>query len=428
LTHSADLRFCVECICAPAISLILYERCLGSAIPVRRSTYTIVCLLLLDSTKEYLDCCRMESTKKATPNPNLLVLGLPATMSEAALEALFARAGPVKSAKHMIDVATGRSRGFGFVLFERTEDAVRAKTMLEGVSVHGDGVGTTSHPMHIEFAYHDAFNVVAPNERVFVRNIPREARHADVLEFFSSFGEVEACRLRQEGRAHGQDPQHQMAVVRFKDLDGARRAVQEAGGQSMLPGKAHQLFVKYAETPDVRKERRNRQKALDHSTPPDLSPRPSEATPSVIETPTHGATLQVLGHAQPAHFMQQLYSASTPAVFPHQPPVLTLGPTAVGGLPGGMFGQLRVLGPVQHVAIPATHGTHSSQVLFVPHHGHSHVSHGGGGQFHVVGDSAPMLHTSAPQFVCLQQPAGGAPSFVPSPFRPDPRFLPQQDM
>jgi len=54
--------------------------------------------------------------------------------SEDDLKDLFSKAGEVLSAKMIIDAATGRSRGFGFVEMGSDEDAQKAISMLNGTS------------------------------------------------------------------------------------------------------------------------------------------------------------------------------------------------------------------------------------------------------------------------------------------------------
>ncbi len=61
-------------------------------------------------------------------NSKIYVGNLPYSANEAELEEVFGQYGPVAEVKVIIDRATGRSKGFGFVTFE--EDAA-AKSALE---------------------------------------------------------------------------------------------------------------------------------------------------------------------------------------------------------------------------------------------------------------------------------------------------------
>jgi RNA recognition motif-containing protein len=67
----------------------------------------------------------------------LYVGNLPEGMTEEELKNLFAEAGPVTSAKIVIDRFTGQPRGFGFVEMETKADGQRAISMLNGKNVNG---------------------------------------------------------------------------------------------------------------------------------------------------------------------------------------------------------------------------------------------------------------------------------------------------
>jgi len=65
----------------------------------------------------------------------LYVGNLPYQITEDGLKDVFAAIGEVTSSKIVMDAATGRSRGFGFVEMANNEDADKAITTLNGTSV-----------------------------------------------------------------------------------------------------------------------------------------------------------------------------------------------------------------------------------------------------------------------------------------------------
>lgn len=67
----------------------------------------------------------------------LYVGNLPFSVSEADLEELFSRSGPVVSASIVTDRDTGRSRGFAFVEMESQESADAAIQSLNGADLGG---------------------------------------------------------------------------------------------------------------------------------------------------------------------------------------------------------------------------------------------------------------------------------------------------
>ncbi len=67
----------------------------------------------------------------------LYVGNLPYSTDDAILQNFFEGAGPVASARVIIDRATGRSKGFGFVEMNTDEDAQKAVSQLDGKEIDG---------------------------------------------------------------------------------------------------------------------------------------------------------------------------------------------------------------------------------------------------------------------------------------------------
>lgn len=68
---------------------------------------------------------------------NIYVGNLSYDVNDRELERAFAAFGTIKSVKIVSDMATGRSRGFGFVEFESREDGERAIAELNGKELGG---------------------------------------------------------------------------------------------------------------------------------------------------------------------------------------------------------------------------------------------------------------------------------------------------
>lgn len=67
----------------------------------------------------------------------LYVGNLPYTTTEDDLRSLFAQAGTVKSVTLITDRDSGRSKGFGFVEMETSEEAEQAISMFHGSQLNG---------------------------------------------------------------------------------------------------------------------------------------------------------------------------------------------------------------------------------------------------------------------------------------------------
>ncbi len=70
----------------------------------------------------------------------LYVGNLPFSLEDADLNRLFAQAGTVVSARVVLDPATGRKRGFGFVEMSSEDEAQTAANTLNGSDVDGRAI------------------------------------------------------------------------------------------------------------------------------------------------------------------------------------------------------------------------------------------------------------------------------------------------
>ena len=78
----------------------------------------------------------------------LFVGGVPFSCTNEALKAHFEQAGTVESASIIMDRATGRSKGFGFVEMATEEEAQKAISMLNGSDMDGRAINISeARPM-----------------------------------------------------------------------------------------------------------------------------------------------------------------------------------------------------------------------------------------------------------------------------------------
>jgi RNA recognition motif-containing protein len=80
-----------------------------------------------------------------TSTTKLFVGGLAWTTTESGLRDAFAKFGVLRQVAVMTDRETQRSRGFGFVEFDKPDDCQRARDAMNGASVDG-------RPLRVEFA------------------------------------------------------------------------------------------------------------------------------------------------------------------------------------------------------------------------------------------------------------------------------------
>uniref|UniRef100_A0A7S1PXE9 RRM domain-containing protein n=1 Tax=Neobodo designis TaxID=312471 RepID=A0A7S1PXE9_NEODS len=141
---------------------------------------------------------------------NLFVQGLHPTVTDAVLGQWFAPFGAVRSSKVMLNVRTGVSRGFGFVLFEdedvgrRACDAMQGKVMLTPASalpkknpddVDSSKNGEDEEPpaestLQIEPSQHDGDRAAAESNVMYLRNIPADVPEREAVRLCAAHGKL----------------------------------------------------------------------------------------------------------------------------------------------------------------------------------------------------------------------------------------------
>ncbi|KPA79237.1 hypothetical protein ABB37_05718 [Leptomonas pyrrhocoris] len=138
-------------------------------------------------------------TSDSEVRSNLFVCGLPMTVTDKDLLDVFGKYGPIESAKVMLDIHTGRSRGIAFVKFTDVEHAENAIDTLNGMPMNG-------HPITVRVANsRAAFLPGNPTNKTFVRNVPLAVSRSTLMEYFSKFGEVTDLSIKSDtaqGRHH----------------------------------------------------------------------------------------------------------------------------------------------------------------------------------------------------------------------------------
>ena len=213
-----------------------------------------------------------EEPEKEEGNRNVLVAGLGGSVDDAGLLALFEGFGPIESALVMLDVGTGRSRGFGFVMFERHEDAATACEVMHLKRV-GDLRLRVMPSLHRKS--------VAGSETVFVRNLPRVVDETAVYALMGQYGSVRAVNLVEDHRGKpkaegesttvptgGEMNEYWVATITFASTAEAKASISALHGKKGECTWALQggmitlslslpLLVKFAEGREERKSRQH---------------------------------------------------------------------------------------------------------------------------------------------------------------------------
>ncbi|MCO5547128.1 hypothetical protein L7F22_000570 [Adiantum nelumboides] len=259
---------------------------------------------------------------------NIYVKNLSDTTTDEDLKNTFGVHGTISSAVVMRD-ADGKSKCFGFVNFDRAEDAAKAVEALNGATFNEKEwyVGRAQKKSEREAELKAKFEQErkARIERyhgvnLYLKNLDDSIDDEKLREFFSEFGTITSCKVMR-------DPQGQSkgsGFVAFSSSEEATRAVAEMNGK-MVGSKP--LYVAPAQTKEERRARLQVQFAHLHSpvgvgagvssSLPAFHPgAPGMGQPMFYGQPPHG-----LMPPQPAGYgyQQQLLTGLRPGAAPMPP-------------------------------------------------------------------------------------------------------------
>ncbi|EFJ41215.1 hypothetical protein VOLCADRAFT_107765 [Volvox carteri f. nagariensis] len=166
-------------------------------------------------------------------HPNLYVRNLPPNMDQTAVEVLFRRFGSCTGCKFFKTAAVP----YAFLRLSTPAEALAAIKAMNGTTVSGRIILVKSADADATYD--------APNENLYVRNIPVSWNEEDIRQFFEKFGPLVSVRvLPPISTSVGQ-----VAMVRFQQLEHAQ--VARDGANATIPHGEHlPLNVKFADNQD----------------------------------------------------------------------------------------------------------------------------------------------------------------------------------
>lgn len=155
---------------------------------------------------------------------NIYISNLHESIGNKDLYDAFSQFGTISSCKVVLDRETGQSKGYGYVHFEKEEDARKAIELVNGKDIRGNTVYA---------AY-----FIPRNERlkarenswtnVYFNNAPSSWTEDDVREIFSKYGPVTSICLREKTF---QDETKAFGFCNFENHDDAVAATEGLSGQ-----------------------------------------------------------------------------------------------------------------------------------------------------------------------------------------------------
>lgn len=158
---------------------------------------------------------------------NLHVSNIPSDISNLDLLAVFQSEGAI-GATVMMDAATGKGKGYGFVSFHSEEDGRRAIEQLNGRSCSVNGfkftpvIAPSSHRRHEAPKNYPA---------IFVKNVPSALTEDELAITFSNFGTIVKLTSREDSKSK---EMHQL-YVEFETAQAAQAAIDHVHTRVLRP-------------------------------------------------------------------------------------------------------------------------------------------------------------------------------------------------
>ncbi|RNF01757.1 putative RNA-binding protein [Trypanosoma rangeli] len=242
---------------------------------------------------------------------NLFVSGLHFSVTDKELYNHFRPYGEIESAKVMLDIHTGKSRGIAFVKFKEVADAAKAADDKNNSIFHGETIAVRVAKPHA------AYRPGAPTNKTFVRNIPLSVKKADLIQHFGRYGDVMDVSIHNDTAQRSSNKRRNVAFITYTTMEAAANAAKETHTSTpFLDCEGVPLLAKVAEDSAHRTERLARRGVGRHGNLKNSINSAGNSVTSYIQGPppphTPGAGSQKA--------LEQTFSASAP-VYPFMPPL-----------------------------------------------------------------------------------------------------------
>ncbi|KAG5472438.1 hypothetical protein LSCM1_03837 [Leishmania martiniquensis] len=181
---------------------------------------------------------------------NLFVAKLPRNINDADLLHIFAEFSP-SSAKIMLDASTGKSKGFGFVLFDEEEKGARAYKAMNRKMTRACGHSFT---LVIYPSNHNGKIFIEESNALYIRNIPMSVGQERVERFLKTFGNLIYFAMRED---HYGNPVW-VVYAEYETIEDAKNALSKLHGNSTYFHGSAPILAKFEDSEDAKRERRRR--------------------------------------------------------------------------------------------------------------------------------------------------------------------------
>merc|ERR1719445_794708 len=157
---------------------------------------------------------------------NLYIRGLSPHTTDNDLVNLCQKFGPIISTKAILDKATNRCKGYGFVDFESPTSALAAVNELSGQGIQAQMARQ---------AEQDPTNL-------YIANLPHSVKESDLETMFSPYGQVVSTRILRDTNQQSRG----VGFARMESRDKCEQIISIFNARA-LPGSSQPLVVKFAD-------------------------------------------------------------------------------------------------------------------------------------------------------------------------------------
>lgn len=190
---------------------------------------------------------------------NLFVAKLPRNIGDADLLHIFSEFHP-SSAKIMLDASTGKSKGFGFVLFDEESNGEKAYKALNRKMTRACGHNFT---LVIYPSNHDGKIFTEETNALYIRNIPMTVGQDRVERFLRTFGNLTYFAMRED---HYGSPVW-VIYAEYETVEEAKNALTKLHGNNTYFHGSAPILAKFEDSDDAKKERRRRREGAQNHVP-----------------------------------------------------------------------------------------------------------------------------------------------------------------
>lgn len=220
------------------------EKKAASMVHVTRSNSCMPSLTLPSSLSSALPNATNNKSNNPIQTPtNIYIRNLPSNTTDESLFNLCKKYGKIVSAKAMVDIRTNECKGFGFVMYEKEEQAKKAIDALNKLKYFVSYARSGSPFVHDAYGSRLKNLEDSTSLNIYISNLPLEVDDKQLLNLFKPHKVLSHRILRNEdGVSRG------VAFARFSTRESAQSIIEKYNNTMLANSNHHALQVRFADS------------------------------------------------------------------------------------------------------------------------------------------------------------------------------------